>query len=153
MSSRKPAAGTDILNKSLNAGKAYKAVSVLATAADPNQNFGAIGGIFPIDMPATPGASLQFIPVYAIRIYDAIFQSKGANVAAESVTVSKVTPAGVATPLFTISFTGTAKQIIRPTELANTFADMTLAQGDAIKVSSVSGVTGAYQVIVMFHNV
>lgn len=150
---RRPISTSDILNRSQHAGKNYPPPTVVSSPTDPYQNFGGNAGIFQVEMPATVGGSLQFIPVYAVRIYDALFTAKGTPVAAEVVTVSKVTPAGVTTALFTITLAGGAGEIARPTSLANLFTDMTLAQGDAIKISSVSGVTGGYQLIVKFYNV
>ena len=155
MANRHPLGTTDILNLSQHAGKALKATNVNSTPIDPNQSFGFVSGKYVAEMSAVAGASATFIPNYAIRVFSVTGIAKGTPGGGELFTVSKITAAGVTTVMYTITFAAIARTIVPAAtwDVGSTFAGLSLAQGDSIKITSAAGVTDGYQAIIEFYNI
>jgi hypothetical protein len=155
MANRHPLGTKDVLNLSQHAGKALKATNVNSTPIDPNQSFGFVSGKFVAELTNAAGASAIFIPNYAIRVFSVTGIAKGTPGGGQSFTVSKVTTAGVTTVMYQITFAAVFGTIVPAAawDAASTFAGLSLAQGDSIKIESAAGVTDGFQAIIEFYNI
>lgn len=152
MPSRHPIGAADILNKSQTAGQ-NAVFNLFTSTATSLTGFGFNTGYFVGLLPATGVLVEKLIaPELAIRVTGVKIESDGTQGAGKTITISKVTSAGVVTTLFSVSLTTTANAIDVPLGAATGWAGRTLAVGDSLKIETSSLTVPAY-VFIEFANV
>lgn len=136
MANRQPIGASEILDKTLTAGKNSPAIVIGSTPANPNEGFGFNVGTFHTSFPLTLAALTKSTTVdYALRVVDAYFVVDGSLGAGQQITVRK-TSAGVTTTLITLTTAGIANEIIRATTITSNYTTLALAAGDTLSIVS-----------------